>query len=147
MFDTYHRTINRGPDHVSVSVTEKRAPTDQSVALLKEMEKAAEEKWKGGIRLEGCPFDAIVHHHRDYMTADYKFIVIYKLGSQRREVRFDVRDSFSSIESERANDICKAAIKAVSEDLAIGILEKPLSAAIKDMLFGTINGTQRADLR
>lgn len=84
MFDTYHRTINRGPDHVSVSVTEKRAPTDQSVALLKEMEKAAEEKWKGGIRLEGCPFDAIVHHHRDYMTADYKFIVIYKLRSQRR---------------------------------------------------------------
>lgn len=45
MFDTYHR----GPSRIEKTVTEKRAPTDDSVRLLMEMEQAAKEKFEESL--------------------------------------------------------------------------------------------------
>lgn len=44
MFDK-HISVNgpRFPSHISINSTEKRAPTDESVRLLREMEEAAEK--------------------------------------------------------------------------------------------------------
>lgn len=50
MFNTY--LVSRQPSHHSVSVTEKRAPTDESVRLLKEMESAVREKVVESVRVE-----------------------------------------------------------------------------------------------
>ena len=78
MFDTYR--LESSPSYSSVYVTEKRAPTDESVRLLKEMEHAAAEKLLESVRVENCGIDAVMHRYEDYLTQQTKFLIIYKLN-------------------------------------------------------------------
>ena len=81
MFDTYQV----GPRSLSadVSVTEKRAPTDESVRLLREMEQKAENEVLKAIRLEGNDFKGVMHQAYDPMTDDDRYAVIFEMNGKR----------------------------------------------------------------
>ena len=109
MFD---RTFVRaGPSHVSVSVEEKRAPTDASVQLLREMETAAKDKVTQALRIESCGVEAVVHRHDDPMDCKTMFAIHYKVNGQQRKCyasadwQGDVRENLDAVWKSLAEDL------------------------------------------
>ena len=85
MFDTVHRhqhthVENRGPSRIDVTVKEHRAPTDESVKLLRELEDKALQSILSTIKLESTPFDCRVFPMLTPMSESIKFVVLYKIG-------------------------------------------------------------------
>lgn len=95
------------------TTTEKRAPTDESVRLLKEMEQAAQSKVDQSIRLEVNGFECVVHVFRDYpndlIHARAQFALA---GRVRQEVEFSIRSH------EKGKELASGLVKAISDRIA-----------------------------
>ena len=115
-----------------VSVTEKRAPTDESVRLLREMEAAAQANILATVRLEGCEVDCVVHHKRHILTGDHEFLVLYRLGTSKR---IEVRHTFRSRGLEQAHDsrqrLVDELVAAVADSIARQILAPAMGSAMR----------------
>ena len=81
MFDTYQV----GPRSLDarVSVTEQRAPTDESVRLLREMEDKAAKQVLEAMRLESNTFKGVVQKQYDAMTDDNIYRCAFELNGKR----------------------------------------------------------------
>lgn len=88
MFDRYVL----GPSSMSVTVRseEKRAPTDESVRLLREMEAAARSKVVEAMRLPNTSVEAIVHRHELDFDLKTMFAIHYAINGKRREVHIAI---------------------------------------------------------
>lgn len=71
-------------------ITEHRAPTDESVRLLREMEQAAETKFKNGIRLEGNDFNAVVSLRSLNFVGEIGAVCLFDFNGERIEVEASV---------------------------------------------------------
>lgn len=82
---------DRYPKDTTVNVTEKRAPTDESVRLLKEMEEAARNKVLETIVVADTSFECKIHKMVDPINDQDVYNVVFSLGKQKRrtEVRVD----------------------------------------------------------
>ena len=110
-FDTYQV----GPRSIDVhkTVTEKRAPTDESVRLLREMEAKAKDQVIEAMRLTSSSVEAVAHRYDNPMDMRTHFLIHYKLNGQKREVRLHIEEYKSSIEEQ-----LDAIWKAIAEDMA-----------------------------
>lgn len=90
MFDRTVVVADHRPSHSSVRVDhhEHRAPTDHSVALLKEMEKAATDKVEEAIRIEGNSFNVVVHMYRSMMDKTVHLKSVFDLNGSRQVVTY-----------------------------------------------------------
>jgi len=116
MFDTYR--VESAPSYKSVSITEKRAPTDESVLLLKEMEHAAAEKLLESVRVANCGIDVVIHRYEDYLTQATKFLIIYKLNGEQRRVEHSEFSLNITIEL-----LANTLWKALADDIAACLLK------------------------
>jgi len=116
MFDTYR--VQQGPSSVDVRVTEKRAPTDESVRLLKEMEDEARAKVIESVRVQNCGIEAVIHRYDDPLACETKFAIIYTLNGERRAVRHTEDALNTSIEK-----TIDALWKALADDIAGRLLK------------------------
>ena len=110
-----HHTDARGPSHISVE--EKRAPTDESVRLLREMEDKAREQVVEAMRLTSASVEAVVHRHDDPMDLKTHFKIHYKLNGIPREVKLWTEDR-AKIEEK-----LDAIWKRIAEDIAAVLVE------------------------
>lgn len=80
-----------GTHYYNVNVTEKRAPTDESVRLLKEIENAAREKVLDTIVVADTSFECKIHKMYDGPNDQDVYGVVYSLGGikYKTEVRVD----------------------------------------------------------
>lgn len=87
----FFRNVDRYPQHTTVNVTEKRAPTDESVRLLKEMEEAARNKVLETIVVADTSFECKIHKMVDPINDHDVYTVVFSLGGQKRrtEARID----------------------------------------------------------
>jgi hypothetical protein len=131
MFDK-HVYVRGGGDHTHYhrsEVHEHRAPTDKSVELLKEFEQKAQDKVLGTVRLDGCEVSCVVHHMRDSMNLDHKFLIQYQLGNQRKTVNHTFRPGFHGNHDEMqrlARELCTT----LAEDIATSILAPAMDKAL-----------------
>ena len=90
---------HRGPSHVNV--TEKRAPTDESIKILKEMEEAARNKVIETVVVADTSFECKIHKVHDIYSLQYIYHVIYKMNGIQRciDIRIDQRDELTSVQS------------------------------------------------
>lgn len=119
MFDNVYESYQVGPRSVGVSVVENRAPTDESVRLLKEMEAKAREQVVESMRLTNNTVEAVIHRYDDYMTTRTKFCIHYSINGNKREVRCHVEEYKSTIQ-----DKLDAIWTAVAEDMTAFMLSK-----------------------
>lgn len=127
MFDTY--VLRPGvSQHHTHTITENRAPTDESVRLLKEMEKAAQDKVLGSIRLENCPIDCVIHAYQDFMGFDLQFIVRLKINNKIIEIKHIHRRKSSSLEDER-QAVISGLRTCVAERIAAELLGQAFAKA------------------
>jgi hypothetical protein len=78
--------------YVTREVHEHRAPTDESVKLLREMEQAADAKRIAVMKLEGNEFKGLVEviqHMVDHRT---EAVAVFDLNGKRLTARADVDD-------------------------------------------------------
>ena len=75
-----------------VNITENRAPTDESVRLLSEMEKAAQAKMERSIRLEANGFKCVVYTSRDLMSQDFVAVALFELNGQQMRSEHRVQE-------------------------------------------------------
>lgn len=68
-----------------VTVHEHRAPTDESVRLLKEMETAARDKIDQSIRLDGNGFECVVEIMLDNMSDQRIARAVFVLNGKRMD--------------------------------------------------------------
>jgi hypothetical protein len=126
MFDKY--TVHGGgTSHNTTTITEKRAPTDDSVKLLREMEEAAEKKMLGAIRLDTNTMSGIVvERMRQALTADSDLLVLFDLNGKRhkhviqmRESSFllDKRSAFEQLAKSLAEEIVNQLVEQVVREI------------------------------
>lgn len=103
---------------VTREVHEHRAPTDASVALLKEMETAARNKIVESIKVTGNSFEAVVHMELDFASGDKVAVAIFTLNGTKlkAEARVPTNDP-------KANDeLYVRLVKSVSDKIAEQIM-------------------------
>jgi len=125
MFDSFHTHSHHSSVTVEKTVHEKRAPTDESVRLLREMEKAVEEKVISAIRINDSLFDAVLHQQFDLLNYQKMFMCVIKLNGEKFSVRFNCNEGTSrdeitigirdAIAKEIANRITYSVIRDLSK--------------------------------
>lgn len=128
MFD---RTIIQAPTslRVDATFTEKRAPTDESVKLLREMEAHAKAEVIKAVAVQDNQFSGVLHLMRDLMSAQEKFRLIYSINGKKLTTDYSVDDFDKSPEV-----WVPGLIEAVARDIAVEILQKPVAAAVAGVL-------------
>lgn len=129
MFDTHITHLCRSPSSVHVTVNEKKAPTDESVKLLMELEKKAQDKVDRAIRLQNTNIDVVIHSYFDTGSHYIVFKIYYVLNSIRRFVVHGV--PIHSCDNEEG--LAKALLKALSEDIARNLLSES-EISLRDLL-------------
>lgn len=72
------------------NVTEKRAPTDESVRLLKEMEEAARKKITESTTVHNAEFTCKLHKMHDPFNDQDLYAIIYTLNGKQSRVDVSV---------------------------------------------------------
>ena len=106
------------------TVTEKRAPTDESVRLLREMEAAASASIVKSIQIVDNSVNCSMHIRENFLSGTKDMIVVYSINGKRREFNFSHRD-------ESRNELIRSLIQKFGEHLAVTMLEKPFNEALK----------------
>lgn len=81
---THH---HHGGSSKTVNVTEKRAPTDESVRLLSEMEAAVMARVKAAISVTDTRFECVVHFLNDNFNAQTLVWVEFSMNGHRMDVK------------------------------------------------------------
>lgn len=86
------------PQHNTVTVTEKRAPTDDSIQMLREMKQKARDEVLASIKIGDTAFECVVHLMCDQMSNDTIFRAVVSLNGKNIKVESRSR-STDTIES------------------------------------------------
>lgn len=117
MFNHTNFHVHEAPSSTSVHVTEKRAPTDESVRLLAEMEAAAQARVKAAIRVTDTAFEGVVHISTDVMNNRTLVACMFSLNGKKLEARTQF-----NLESNE-NDNIEKLINSVARVIACEILQ------------------------
>lgn len=129
MFDTI-RTLHshqRGPS--SIYVTEKRAPTDESVRLLKEMEQKARDKVVASIELDSNLVKGRVYVMKDYLSGKNNFAVLMDINGKRVEIKVST-DEYESAEAQ-----LQEVYQEIGRRIAAEVMPNVFDEARKGLLF------------
>jgi hypothetical protein len=116
----------RQPSHVTQTIHEHRAPTDQSVSLLKEMQEKAVKAVEQTIRLDSNEFSGVVHIHREPWDASVKAIAHFKVNGRQHKAEVSLNDHDIT-----PQNLAEDLIAAVSRTLAVEGLGPSLIEALK----------------
>jgi len=125
MFDTY---VQRGRDtqYVTreVNVTEKRAPTDESVKLLREMEDKARDQFILQVHLPHgpVPLSAVVQH--DVMRGGTWFGVKVMVGGHEKVLKWHADIDYRQEHQKAVDAVFKGCCEAVAEVLMEGVMRE-----------------------
>lgn len=119
------------------TVVEKRAPTDESVRLLKDFEAEAKGKVLDSIRLTENGFECIVHQYVELVNDQQIFIAIFNLNGKKMDAEYRIQ-RFECRGQEWHRKVADGLLKAISEKIATQALQ-PLAVALHDK-FGGFRG-------
>lgn len=119
MFDTYEIRQGGSQHHSHThTIIEKRAPTDESVRLLREMEEKARQQVLSAIRLENCPIDGVVLvHHDQYHSGNREFLLCCRINGKPLEVRYLHDTLRASTQEDMVDGLLKATADAVARQI------------------------------
>lgn len=102
-----------------IDIHEYRAPTDESVRLLKEFEEKALEKLYSTTRLENNTFNVVWHVFREYITLENKVVCRYKLNDIEYKFEFAIDSMYNS--KKISEQVIEKVKNAVAEHLLIDL--------------------------
>ena len=126
---------NTRTEHVSRNTTihEHRAPTDESVRLLKEMEEKAERKLVESIHVGDTLVECVIHAWLDPMSDCTRIRAVFKINGKQETAEHEFRSS----REYRGQQVVDADVwRAVQTKIADVIANRMLMAAIPAFLKG-----------
>jgi len=117
-----------GDSYSAVTVTEKRAPTDDSVRLLKEMEEKALDKIIDSVSVRDCQVECQVLVEKSYINRSNHYVIVYSMNGKKSKVQMMIHD-----EELRVNSI-DVASERLRDLLARDIATKMIGEAFKGKL-------------
>lgn len=130
MFDKITVAPTRTETHyVDRNIIINRAPTDESVKLLKEFERAAEDKVFEKFSIRSNELDAIAFFTMDSFSGEKHALIKFKLNGKeyKTELGIDHKDMFMESKEGRV----KLVFKQLSEWLAAEILKSQAKEVIQ----------------
>lgn len=127
-YDANTYMIDNRPHYSNTTVHVKRAPTDESVKLLREMEQAAKDNIVHTLKLEKNGFEAVVHFCISALDLNYMGKAIFDLNGKRMVVE----ESISQYQGPKA--LVQALMKKISEKIAEEVLQHAFDKADQDTL-------------
>lgn len=115
MFDTYQLGRPR-TEYVTREVVEHRAPTDESVRLLKEMEQAAEAKRTAAMQMAGNTFNGVIEQFETFADDTVTLRAVFDLNGVRLSA------SVTEPRHEGAEDLLKKLHEKVAAKVATEVL-------------------------
>ena len=117
MFDkTYLNIPSIMPNNIHVEYAERRAPTDESVRLLKEMEDKTRERIIDSISIRDCQVDCQILKERDFISQGTRYLIVYSMNGKKSKVNLLVDDQDMNLSvAERLRD-------ALAKDIATNML-------------------------
>lgn len=116
---TYIDASSKGPSRVDVH--EHKAPTDASVALLREMEAKAFEQVIHTQQIEHMGLKGAITHMHDICSMGSILVVSFSIGD---EPRIDVKVKLDSAELMTPQEYCKYLVVEASVEIARQLLVK-----------------------
>lgn len=114
------------PYPVYRDITINRAPTDESVRLLSEMQAAAEKKVVQAITVADSTFECVVHRWRDMMNGKYVFRAVFSLNGKKMTAE-------TTIEERKADNDKTAAWITLRDEIAKVIATEAINGALQQM--------------
>lgn len=111
--------------YVKQDVHEHRAPTDESVRLLKEFEEKAQDKVVQSVHVGDSAFECVIHKERDCMSDSALLRAVFSLNGRKESVQHSYRPRGPQDEV--------AAYAALRDKVASAIATKMISAAFMQM--------------
>ena len=99
--------------YVDRHVTVNRAPTDESVRLLREMEAKAEAQVIQAVRVDNTTFSCVVHQSLDNLSDRMRWRAVFKLNGHKMQAEVDTNprdddgDNFRALRDEVAKVIAQ----------------------------------------
>lgn len=111
-----------------VTVTEKRAPTDDSVKLLREMEQKAEAEIVKSVRVGNATFECVIHQFADYASDDHVWRAVFKLNGKQMKAEYrgcpkDMSAPFDAMDGLR-NEMTKVIAAEVLHDAFVALMRE-----------------------
>lgn len=122
MFDSYHVSRSAHID-ADVEVHEHRAPTDQSVKLLSDMESAARAKLLSVNRLINNTLEATWYVFDDPAAFDLKAVLQFKLNGRPFKIEVDLERRLTK--AEQARKMVENLIDHISQELVKRLFDVP----------------------
>lgn len=110
----------------TTKVIEKRAPTDESVKIFREMVDAARREVIASVKVADTAFEFVVHAELDRMSGDVVLLAIFSLGGGN--IRVESRTHVDASPEER----CEKLIEAVSRKIAEQAIRPALAALLRE---------------
>lgn len=132
MFDRVQITHLTPPGYQYVNLTEKRAPTDESVRLLKEMEQKARDKVIASIELDSNLVKGRVFVMKDYLSGKNNFAVLMDINGKRVEIKVST-DEFQSPEAQ-----LHEVYEEIGKRIAVEVMPAVFDTAKKELLFKNV---------
>lgn len=107
------------PDSINVNIQERRAATDESVRILREMEKEVQQKITDSIRVQNCEIDLVVLTQVDYLNSQPLMALIYCINGKKTRVDL----TFNSWETQDKEKVLDKIIQRLSESIACNLLQ------------------------
>ena len=107
------------PDSINVNIQERRAATDESVRILREMEKEVQQKITDSIRVQNCEIDLVVHTAVDYLNSQSLMALVYCINGKKTRVDL----TFNSWETQDKEKVSDKIIQRLSESIACNLLQ------------------------
>ena len=132
MFDTIHVNRHFNASTLTATVTEKRAPTDASVRLLKEMEKAARDKVIASIELDSNIVKGRVFVMKEVLSGKNNFAVLMDINGKRVEIRV------STNEYQSPDAQLQEVYQEIGHRIASEVMPDVFDSARKELLFKNV---------
>ena len=117
-------------EYVTREVIEKRAPTDESVKLLREMEQSALSEVVKAVRVKDNDFECVIQSMMLAEQDAMRYRVIFSMNGQKHTATVDCDRPDAG--PDRLHDIADDLREAVAKEIALKIL----AGAFKDLKFG-----------
>lgn len=122
IFDLMSLDRDTYPQSVNVSITEKRAPTDESLRLLSEMKQRALEEVYQSIPLDNNIFKGIIYFQKDVLFDNKSIKIVFEWNGKR--IVHDSKISSFEINYKNQEEIIEQIINELSRTIAVEILSQ-----------------------
>ena len=102
MFNTYNHMVRNDVPR-NISIKEQRAPTDESVRLLKEMETEAHSKLIDTIDLESNVLNGKILLFNDHLNHSIKVIALIEINNKKHEFECKIPGYVVRIDNSKEN--------------------------------------------